>query len=128
MHPQILIFDEASAMLDVRGRQDLMRICKTLHEHGMTIILITHHMEEAAEAQRVIVLHEGQIALDGTPQDVFTLDAQLRALNLDVPFAVQLSRSLQDRGIDIPTFVKPEPLKEALWHWYSTTSVTPMCL
>lgn len=125
MEPQILIFDEASAMLDPRGRRGLMRVCKELHAQGMTIIMITHYMEEAAEADRVLVLREGKIVLDGTPEEVLTQDAELRKLNLDIPFATQLSRLLQDKGIDIPTFVDRELLKEALWLLYSNTSATP---
>ncbi len=125
MEPQILIFDEASAMLDPRGRRGLMRVCKELHEQGMTVIMITHYMEEAAEADRVLVLREGQIVLDGTPEEVLTQDRVLRELNLDIPFATQLSRLLQDKGIDIPTFVDREILKEALWLLYSNTSATP---
>ncbi len=113
MEPQILIFDEASAMLDPRGRRGLMRVCKELHEQGMTVIMITHYMEEAAEADRVLVLREGRIVLDGTPEEVLTQDDVLRELNLDIPFATQLSRLLQDKGIDIPTFVDREALKEA---------------
>lgn len=125
MEPQILIFDEASAMLDPRGRRGLMRVCKELHAEGMTIIMITHYMEEAAEADRVLVLREGKIVLDGTPEEVLTQDAELRKLNLDIPFATQLSRLLQDKGIDIPTFIDRELLKEALWLLYSNTSATP---
>lgn len=125
MKPQILIFDEASAMLDPRGRRGLMRVCKELNAQGMTIVMITHFMEEAAEADRVLVLRDGEIALDGTPEEVLTQDTLLRELNLDVPFATHLSRLLQDRGVDLPTFVDRENLKEALWHWYSNTSATP---
>lgn len=125
MEPQILIFDEASAMLDPRGRRGLMRVCKELHAQGMTVVMITHYMEEAAEADRVLVLREGSIVLDGTPEEVLTQDRVLRELNLDIPFATQLSRLLQDKGIDIPTFVDRESLKEALWHLYSNTSATP---
>lgn len=125
MEPQILIFDEASAMLDPRGRRGLMRVCKELHAQGMTIVMITHYMEEAAEADRVLVLREGKIVLDGTPEEVLTQDAELRKLNLDIPFATQLSRLLQDKGIDIPTFVDRKPLKKALWLLYSNTSATP---
>ena len=125
MEPQILIFDEASAMLDPRGRRGLMRVCKEPHARGMTIIMITHYMEEAAEADRVLVLREGKIMLDGTPEEVLTQDTELRKLNLDIPFATQLSRLLQDKGIDIPTFVDREPLKEAIWLSYSNASATP---
>jgi energy-coupling factor transport system ATP-binding protein len=125
MEPQILIFDEASAMLDPRGRRGLMRVCKELHAQGMTVIMITHYMEEAAEADRVIVLNEGKIMLDGTPSEVLTQDSMLRELNLDIPFATQLSRLLQDAGIDIATFVDRDSLKEELWRLYSNMSATP---
>lgn len=125
MEPQILIFDEASAMLDPRGRRGLMRVCKELNQQGMTVVMITHYMEEAAEADRILVLREGAIVLDGTPEEVLTQDEVLRELNLDIPFATQLSRLLQDKGIDIPTFVDREALKEALWLLYSNTSATP---
>jgi ABC-type multidrug transport system ATPase subunit len=87
--------------------------------------MITHYMEEAAEADRILVLREGQIVLDGTPEEVLTQDSVLRELNLDIPFATQLSRLLQDKGIDIPTFVDRDALKEALWLLYSNTSATP---
>ena len=73
----------------------------------------------------MLVLREGKIVLDGTPEEVLTQDAELRKLNLDIPFATQLSRLLQDKGIDIPTFVDREPLKEVLWPLYSNTSATP---
>ncbi|MFQ9181582.1 MAG: ATP-binding cassette domain-containing protein, partial [Eggerthella lenta] len=70
MEPAILILDEATAMLDPRGRKGLMRVCRELHDRGMTVVMITHFMEEAAQADRVIVLEEGRVACDGTPQDV----------------------------------------------------------
>ena len=114
MNPEILILDEASAMLDPRGRRGLMRVCKELHAQGMTIVMITHFMEEAAEADRVIVLEDGLCVLDGTPQDVLTQDEMLRHLNLDVPFATQISRMLQDRGIAISTHINTKTLKEEL--------------
>ena len=94
MEPSILVLDEASAMLDPRGRRGLMRVCKELHEQGLTIIMITHFMEEAAEADRVMVMKEGRCVLDGTPEEVLTQDEVLRDLNLDIPFAAQMSRLL----------------------------------
>lgn len=119
MDPKILILDEASAMLDPRGRRGLMRVCKKLHERGMTIVMITHFMEEAAESDRVIVLSDGMVVLDGTPQDVLTQDATLRDLNLDIPFTTQLCRMLQDNGIAIPTYIDREACKEELCRLYS---------
>ena len=119
MHPSIIILDEASAMLDPRGRRGLMRVCKELHAQGMTIVMITHFMEEAAEADRVIVLKEGRVALDGTPEDVLTHDEELRQLNLAVPFATQMARLLEERGIDVGSPVETGPLKEALCRLHS---------
>lgn len=114
MGPEILILDEASAMLDPRGRRGLMRVCKELHEQGMTIVMITHFMEEAAEADRVVVLEKGHCVLDGTPEEVLTADNKLRSLNLAIPFAAQMSRALQDRGINISTHIETQSLKEEL--------------
>ena len=114
MEPSIMILDEASAMLDPRGRRGLMRVCKELHEQGLTIVMITHFMEEAAEADRVIVIKSGRCVLDGTPDEVLTQDEVLRSLNLDIPFAAQMSRLLQDRGIPIGTHIETTSLKEEL--------------
>ena len=114
MEPSILVLDEASAMLDPRGRRGLMRVCKELREQGLTIIMITHFMEEAAEADRVMVMKEGRCVLDGTPEEVLTQDEVLRDLNLDIPFAAQMSRLLQDRGVSIGTHIETPSLKEEL--------------
>lgn len=114
MEPEILILDEASAMLDPRGRRGLMRVCKELHSAGMTIVMITHFMEEAAEADRIIVLENGSVVADGAPEEVLTNDEKLRQLNLAVPFPAQLSRMLQDRGVNVATHIDRETLKEEL--------------
>lgn len=120
MNPEILILDEASAMLDPRGRRGLMRVCKELHAQGMTIVMITHFMEEAAEAQRVIVLDHGRCTLDGTPEEVLVQDDALRHLNLAVPFATQMSRLLQDRGVNVGTHIETATLKEELCRLHSS--------
>lgn len=114
MNPEILILDEATAMLDPRGRKGLMRVCHELHERGMTIVMITHFMEEAAQAERIIVLDQGHIALDGTPEEVFSQRSILESLHLEMPFAAQLSNLLEKASVDIPIFVETNPLKEAL--------------
>lgn len=101
MEPKILVLDEASAMLDPRGRVGLLRVCHELNEAGLTIVLITHFMEEAAQADRVIVLESGRVALDGAPEDVFTQIDRLRELALDIPFSAHLSRSLRARGVPV---------------------------
>lgn len=114
MKPRILILDEATAMLDPRGRKGLMRVCHELHKQGMTIIMITHFMEEAAQAERIIVLDQGTVALDGTPEEVFSQRAVLESLHLEMPFAAQLSSLLEKTDIKLPLYVEAEPLKEAL--------------
>lgn len=114
MDPQILILDEASAMLDPRGRSGLMRVCKELNERGMTIVMITHFMEEASLAERVLVLEKGRLALDGAPGEVLTQTELLDRLNLRVPFPARLCRKLQARGVPIDTYVHEDDLKEAL--------------
>ena len=101
MEPKILILDEASSMLDPRGRKGLLRVCRELHEAGLTIVMITHFMEEAAEADRVIVLEEGHVALEGTPDEVLVRTDVLARLNLEVPFACDFSVQLQDSGVDM---------------------------
>ncbi len=114
MDPAILILDEASAMLDPRGRAGLMRVCRELHEAGMTIVMITHFMEEAAQAQRVVVLDSGCVRLDGTPAEVLSQAAVLAELNLDVPFACRLSLELQSRGIPVATCITESEIEEEL--------------
>ena len=114
MNPDILILDEATAMLDPRGRKGLMRVCRELHERGMTVVMITHFMEEAAQAQRVVVMDAGQIRLDGTPDEVLTQAAVLEHLNLEVPFTARLSLLLQRRGVSVKTHVAVDELKEEL--------------
>ena len=96
-----------------------MRVCKDLHSQGMTVIMITHFMEEAAEADRVLVLDNGRCVLDGTPDEVLTQDHVLRELNLDVPFATHMSRLLQDRAIEVGTHIETETLKEELCRLHS---------
>ncbi len=119
MNPEILILDEASAMLDPRGRRGLMRVCKELHAQGMTIVMITHFMEEAAEADRIIVLEKGLCVLDGSPKEVLTQDEKLRTLNLAIPFATKISRMLQDRGLPVSTHINTETLKGELCRLHS---------
>ena len=114
MEPKILILDEASAMLDPRGRKGLMRVCRELNGRGMTVVMITHFMEEAGLADRVVVLDGGKIALDGTPDEVLTQTEKLDRLNLDVPFACELSRELQKRGVPVATHVDDQSLEEEL--------------
>ncbi len=110
MNPRILILDEASAMLDPRGRAGLMRVCRELHERGFTIVMITHFMEEAAQADRVIVLESGKVVCDGSPAQVLLQEDLLRRLNLDVPFATHLSHALRNAGVAVAPTVDDDAL------------------
>ncbi|MDE8702863.1 energy-coupling factor transporter ATPase [Adlercreutzia equolifaciens] len=114
MDPAILILDEATAMLDPRGRAGLLRVVRELHDSGMTVVMITHYMEEAALADRVVVLDHGTVRLDGTPQEVLTRAHELRELSLEVPFACRLSLELQARGVPLATCITDDALKEEL--------------
>ena len=102
MKPECIVFDEPTAMLDPKGREEVMAIIKSLNEEGITVILITHFMEEAAEADRVIIMDDGVARLDGTPEEVFAHADELREMNLDIPMPVELARRLRARGIDVP--------------------------
>ena len=115
MNPEILILDEASAMLDPRGRKGLMRVVRSLNDHGMTVVMITHFMEEAALADRVIVLEGGKVARVGTPQEALVDVDALSALNLEVPFAAELSQALRRAGVPVTAAVTEEELAESVF-------------
>ena len=97
MRPQTLVLDEASSMLDPRGRAALMHACHRLHSQGMSIVMITHFMEEAAEAERVVVLSHGRVALDGTPDEVFSQADALASLGLDIPLPYRVGLELREK-------------------------------
>lgn len=101
MEPRVLILDEASSMLDPRGRKGLMKACRALHDRGMTIVMITHFMEEAAEADRVAVFRAGRVAMLGTPEEILTRADELARLNLDMPASCCLGRALHAKGVPI---------------------------
>ncbi len=108
MKPQCIIFDEPTAMLDPKGRKEIMAIIDELHQEGITVILITHFMEEAVRADRVIIMHEGQVLLDGTPEKVFEEEALIRSVNLDVPLMVQIGAKLREQGVPVPAHIITE--------------------
>ncbi len=116
MHPDCLILDEPTAMLDPQGRQEVLdTVCRLNKEQGMTVVLITHYMEEAALADRVVVMDEGVVQADGTPRQVFADGERLRALGLDVPQPTALCALLREQGVAIPGDVlTPEECAEAL--------------
>ena len=101
MEPRVLILDEASSMLDPRGRKGLMKACRALHDRGMTIVMITHFMEEAAEADRVAVFQAGRVAMLGTPEEILTRADELAQLNLDMPASCCLGRALREKGVSV---------------------------
>ncbi|MBE6556261.1 MAG: energy-coupling factor transporter ATPase [Ruminococcaceae bacterium] len=100
MRPDCIIFDESTSMLDPRGRAEVLSAIDRLHEElGMTVITITHYMDEAARASRVIVLNDGEIALDGTPEEVFDHESELLSFGLDVPQCTSVIHALQREGL-----------------------------
>jgi energy-coupling factor transport system ATP-binding protein len=102
MKPQCIVFDEPTAMLDPRGRREVMKTAKMLNEeYGITVIFITHYMDEAVKAKRVIVMDEGRIILDGTPKEVFVNVDTLKNAKLDVPEATELTHLLIKDGINL---------------------------
>ena len=102
MRPEVIIFDESTAMLDPRGRHEVVKIMERLtRDEGITVINITHYMEEAARADRVVVINDGEIVLDGTPGEVFTDTELLHAVGLEAPQGTELIAELRSMGYDI---------------------------
>lgn len=102
MEPECIVFDEPTAMLDPRGRKEVLDVIKKLNEKGITVLLITHFMEEAAQADKIIVMDNGKLKMTGTPEEIFLRAAELKALSLGVPPAVDMAIKLRERNIDIP--------------------------
>ena len=103
MLPECIVLDEPTAMLDPRGRKEVMdTILKLNREMGMTVVFITHFMEEAVRASRVIVMDNAEILMDGTPREVFRQADRVKAAGLDVPKPAELARALQKRGVPMP--------------------------
>ena len=121
MEPECIVLDEATAMLDPIGRQEVLSAVHKLNrEKGITVVLITHHMNEAMEADRAIVMNHGHIAVDGTPREVFARVEDLRALGLAAPDTVELLYELRSRGIDIPLdAMTVEECADAICHAFS---------
>ena len=116
MHPKCIIMDEPTAMLDPSGRADVINAAMKLNrEEGITIILITHYMEEAIRADRVFVMDAGKIAMQGTPREVFSQVEKMQAIHLDVPQVTLLGHLLREKGLDIPEgILTREELAQAL--------------
>ena len=117
MRPKCIVFDEPTAMLDPRGRQEVMdTIDKLTGELGITVVLITHYMDEAARADRVIIIDDGKILTEGKPNEVFSHIDMLRKHHLDVPQSTELAQYLRGMGYDIPADVlTPEECARAIF-------------
>lgn len=103
MHPQCIILDEPTAMLDPGGRREVIRAVRALNEvEGITVILITHYMEEVVHADQVLVMDQGKIKMQGTPKEIFSQVERLKELRLDVPQVTLLAYELQKRGVPLP--------------------------
>lgn len=114
--PEIIVFDESTSMLDPEGRSQVLEIMQELHKEGLTILTITHDMEEAMHASRVIIVKEGSILRDESPTLLFENIALLEENDLEVPFAIEVRETLKQHGVDIPsTIQKKEELVQYLW-------------
>ncbi len=120
MLPECIIFDESTAMLDPDGRKEVMSLIKKLNgTKGITVIHITHNMDEAAMADRIIVVDDGVIALDGSPREIFSQVEKLRSIGLDVPQSTELLYELNKEGFSFPSgIVSVEDCAEAIMNYY----------
>ena len=116
MRPDCLILDEATAMLDPRGRAQVMKTIRSLRDAGISIVSITHYMEEAAQADRVLVMSRGRIVMEGTPTQVFSQTRRVRSYHLDVPPAAELRDELCAAGLPMPEgVITPEECARAIY-------------
>lgn len=116
MKPKVIVFDESTAMLDPMGRKEVIDTARHLRETGITVVNITHYLEEAMFSDRVLVMNEGKILSQGTPQEVFRNIEQLRKIGLDVPFSVELANRLRNRGFSLSEDIwQTDQLVKSLW-------------
>ncbi|WWR16601.1 energy-coupling factor transporter ATPase [Lachnospiraceae bacterium JLR.KK008] len=116
MHPECIILDEPTAMLDPNGRKEVIRAVRALNQvEGITVLLITHYMEEVIHADRVIVMDKGRVVMQGTPREIFSQVEKLKSLRLDVPQVTMLAHELQQKGVPLPDgILSVQELAEAL--------------
>lgn len=118
--PEIVIFDEATSMLDPEGRHDVLQLIKQLNAQGLTIISITHDIDEAAEADRIVVLDDGKVVADNIPEEVFLQGEELIHQGLDLPYPEKLKTALKRQGIAVPhEYLTEKGLADWLWQSYS---------
>ncbi|HJV47061.1 MAG TPA: energy-coupling factor transporter ATPase [Bacillota bacterium] len=117
MKPKLIVLDESTAMLDPIGRKEVLSVVDSLHKEGITIINITHYLEEALSSDRIIVMNRGEIFLQGTPLEVFSHSDELRKIGLDVPFSVEMAIRLRKRGLTISKEIwRTDQLVTELWN------------
>ncbi|PID81261.1 MAG: energy-coupling factor transporter ATPase [Clostridiales bacterium] len=114
MHPKCIVFDEPTAMLDPLGRQEVLNTIIDLHRSGITVVLITHYMNEAALADRILVMHRGKIVKDNLPKNIFWQVEAMQSLSLDVPDVIKIAHFLRQNGIAIERISTIEELIEAI--------------
>lgn len=115
MKPEILIFDEATSMLDPQGKDEIKRVIMELHkESGLTIVSITHDVDEVTGSDAIIVLDQGKVAMTGTPREIFAQSDRLKKMHLELPFALQLSEQLKKHGVSTGDEITMEGVVEAL--------------
>ncbi|CEG25282.1 energy-coupling factor ABC transporter ATP-binding protein [Bacillus sp. B-jedd] len=121
LKPSIIILDEATSMLDPRGREEVLETVRLLKEEAsLTVISITHDLDEAAKADRIIVMNKGRLYREGTPNEIFALDEELVSLGLDIPFAVKMGKALTEKGINLSKhYLSEEELVRELWTYHS---------
>ena len=117
LEPSVIILDEATSMLDPKGRMEVIGTIQKLHkEKSITVISITHDLDEAAQADRIVLMEQGQIQQIGTPEEIFKLGTKLVEKGLDVPFAEKLIEVLREKGLEVPeAYLDEEGLVEWLW-------------
>lgn len=117
LQPAVIILDEATSMLDPRGREEVLKTVRELKEQrNITVISITHDLEEAAKADRILVMNHGELYKEGTPEQIFELDEELVRLGLDIPFPVKMGKALREKGVSLTKhFLSEEELVKELW-------------
>lgn len=121
LKPAIIVLDEATSMLDPKGREQVLETIRELKsDNDLTVVSITHDLEEAAKADRMIVMNRGQVYKEGTPKEIFQLEEELISLGLDIPFSVKLSKKLKELGMTLDKhFLSEEELVKQLWTSHS---------
>ncbi|WP_018665061.1 energy-coupling factor ABC transporter ATP-binding protein [Heyndrickxia acidiproducens] len=117
LQPRVIILDEATSMLDPVGRREVLETIRKLkNEAGLTVISITHDLDEASQADRMVVMNQGKVYKEGLPRDIFQMDETLTKLGLDIPFPIKMAKALEAKGFHFPNiYLTDEELVDALW-------------